>query len=441
MNPFHRFIRLPQEIPAQYRSNFAHLAADLGWYGVLNGSTLAFLAIYATRLGATGTEIGLLNAVPAIISLIFALPSSRWLERRPAGQSVFWTSIYSRVFYLLLIPLPFLFMPRGEIWAIILITLFMTIPSIANTVGFFNLFAEAVPIEWRGYVAGLRNAIFSIVTIITSLLCGEILVTVRFPVGYQVVFGLGVLGAAMSSYHLWRLRHITSKTVVPLTKTTPSNPDEEIKSSTSDQLEIKPNYKLLPSNRLPEKLSLGRLDIIKGPFGKVVLLLFGFHLAQYLGIPIFPLYTVNQVHFSDQVLSIGVGVFNTMVFFGSMQLAWLTPRLGNRRILGFGILIVSFYPMLMAVTTNAWVYVITSIIGGTGWSLVNGALYNYLLEKVPKGPRPAYLAWYNVGLNAAILIGSLTGPALAHQFGFVTALLICAAGRLLSGAAILRWGE
>jgi hypothetical protein len=317
----------------------------------------------------------------------------------------------------------------------------MTIPSIANTVGFFNLFAEAVPMEWRGYIAGVRNAIFSIVTIIVSLLCGEILVRVPFPVGYQIVFALGVLGAAMSSYHLWWLRHITSKPIESLSITDTSLQRDEAELFSTKQAGIKPTRKFLQFSGLAKNLSLGRLDIIKGPFGKVVLLLFGFHLAQYLGIPIFPLYTVNQVHFSDQVLSIGIGVFNTMVFIGSIQLARLTPRLGNRRILGFGILILSFYPVMMTVTTNAWIYVITSIIGGTGWSLVNGALYNYLLEKVPEGPRPAYLAWYNVGLNAAILIGSLTGPVLAHQFGFIAALLICAAGRFLSGAAILRWGE
>ncbi len=441
MISFRRFFRLSQDIPAQYRSNFSHLAADLGWYGVLNGSTLSFLAIYATRLGASGVEIGLLNAVPAVVSLIFALPSSRWLESKPAGQSVFWTSILARFFYLLLIPLPFIFSAKGEIWAIILITLIMTVPTIANTVGFFNLFAEAVPIEWRGYIAGVRNAIFSIVTIVVSLLCGEILVRVPFPIGYQIVFGLGVVGAAMSSYQLWWLRHITSKPTELFSITKPYPQRSETELSVTTQVTMKPPRKLLTPSNLVKKVSVGRLDIIRGPFGKIVLLLFLFHLAQYLGIPIFPLYTVNQVHFSDQVLSIGLGVWNTMFFIGSMQLARLTPRLGNRRIIGFGILIVGFYPLAMTVTTNVWTYMITSIFGGGGWALVNGALYNYLLEKVPAGPRPAYLAWYNVGLNAAILLGSLIGPELAHQFGFITALLICAAGRFLSGAAILRWGE
>jgi len=441
MNAIRRLFRSSQEIPQQYRSNFAHLGADLGWYGVLNGSLIAFLAIYATRLGASGVEIGLINAVPAVISLMFALPASRWLENKPAGQSVFWTSIYTRVFYVLLIPLPFIFKPQGQIWAIILITLLMTIPNIANTVAFFNLFAEVVPMEWRGYVAGLRNAIFSIVTIIITLICGEILVKVPFPVGYQIVFGIGALGAAMSSYHIWFLRHITTRPNTSAVQAEISSGEGAAEGFLPLHGGRKSPRKFLPINRLAQKLGLGDLGIIRGPFGKVVLLLFGFHLAQFLGVPIFPLYTVNVVHFSDQVLSIGVGVFNTMVFFGSMQLARLTPRLGNRRIMGIGILIVAFYPVLMTVTTNVWIYVVTSIIGGTGWSLVNGVLYNYLLEKVPEGPRQAHLAWYNVGLNAAILIGSLTGPALVHQFGFIAALLVCAAARLFSGVAILRWGD
>jgi len=32
----------------------------MGWFGVLSGSSMAFLAIYAARLGASGFEIGML---------------------------------------------------------------------------------------------------------------------------------------------------------------------------------------------------------------------------------------------------------------------------------------------------------------------------------------------------------------------------------------------
>jgi predicted MFS family arabinose efflux permease len=66
-------------------------------------------------------------------------------------------------------------------------------------------------------------------------------------------------------------------------------------------------------------------------------------------------------------------------------------------------------------------------------------LGNYLLEQAPEGDRPAYLAWYNLALNAAILTGSLSGSFLAEWVGLVPALLLAAALRALSGIALWRW--
>ena len=65
---------------------------------------------------------------------------------------------------------------------------------------------------------------------------------------------------------------------------------------------------------------------------------------------------------------------------------------------------------------------------------------NYLLEKIPASDRPAHLAWYSLILNAAVLIGSLAGPALASHIGLSTALILFAVLRLLSGLVILKWG-
>ena len=39
-------------LPAEHRANFIHLYLDIAWFGVLSGSSIAFAAIYATRLGA-----------------------------------------------------------------------------------------------------------------------------------------------------------------------------------------------------------------------------------------------------------------------------------------------------------------------------------------------------------------------------------------------------
>ena len=79
----------------------------MGWFGILSGSSINFLNIYATRLGANGFQIGLLTAVGAVVSLTLAIPSGHWIEGRPIGKAVFWSSVLYRIGFLLFVPLPF----------------------------------------------------------------------------------------------------------------------------------------------------------------------------------------------------------------------------------------------------------------------------------------------------------------------------------------------
>ena len=77
-----------------------------------------------------------------------------------------------------------------------------------------------------------------------------------------------------------------------------------------------------------------------------------------------------------------------------------------------------------------------SLAGGVGWTLTSGAISNYVLEEIPQGERPAHLAWYNLAINAAILLGSLGGPVLAKWLALPVALFVCAVLRLLAALGI-----
>ena len=82
------------DIPKEYHSNFIHLYLDIAWFGVLSGSAINFINIYATRLGATGLQVGMLGAVSAVVSLLIAIPASHWIERRHTARAVFGASVY-----------------------------------------------------------------------------------------------------------------------------------------------------------------------------------------------------------------------------------------------------------------------------------------------------------------------------------------------------------
>lgn len=166
----------------------------------------------------------------------------------------------------------------------------------------------------------------------------------------------------------------------------------------------------------------------------------GFHLAQFLTAPLFPLYSVNVLHLTDSNIGIGTALFYLTVLLGSTQLNRMVRKAGHHKITGWGVMGMSIYPIFLALSSNATQYYIVSAVGGFTWALVGGAYANYLLEKIPEDDRPAHLAWYSIVVNASVLTGSLAGPFLAGFTGLGVALIAFGFMRLLAGLAILKWG-
>ncbi len=408
-------------IPLPNRRNFIHLYLDTAWFGILSGSTISFLNVYAARLGASALQLGLLAATPAVVSLFLSIPAGNWMEKRPVDRVVFWTAVLSRLGYLLWIPLPWLFGNQGQIWTLISITLLMGLPMCVFSVAFNALFAAAVPSEWRAHVVGIRNATQSLTFIASSLGAGFILNHIVFPHGYQVVFGIGFLSAAMSTFHLAFIR--------------PSSSPPQSKKLTAT---IPMNFeKVNPFHELRKTL---RLDIWRTPFRKVLLVLLGFHLTQYIVFPLFPFYTVNVLRLTDANIGFGTALFYLMVLLGSTQLGRLEHQFGHRKLTGIGVAGMCFYPIALAFSHNPTQYYLLSLAGGLAWALSGGAYANYLLENIPENDRPSHLAWYNLILNAAVLSASLAGPLISGFTGLKYALIIFGVLRLFAGLAILRWG-
>ena len=419
-------------VPAEHRSNFRHLYLDVAWFGMLAASSLSFVGVYAARLGGTALQLGLLSMGPALANLTFALPAGRWLERQKMDAAVFWTAVFHRAFYLVWIFLPFFLGAQGQIWALVGLTLVMHIPGTAVAIGFNALFAEAVPPEWRGHVAGVRNALLSVAFIAISLICGQILQRMDFPIGYQVVFVIGFVGAAMSTYHLWF--------IVP-------HRDGQ-KGPLAGRGLGKLVWRSGPANRKTDRsaqagqghrLHLPRSEVLRGSYGKLIAVLFGFHLALYLSIPLFPVHWVNNLGLTDGQIGLGTAVFYVSVFFGSTQLSRLVQKIGNQHVTAIGAVFMASYPAWMAAADGPVLFLVGSACGGFGWSMAGGALANYLLEKIPGDDRPAYLAWYNLAINAAVLLGSLLGPVVGRYVGIPAALFLGGALRLVMAIVIWRW--
>lgn len=422
-------------VPAEHRKNFNHLVLDIAWFGVLNGSAIAFVAVYATRLGATAFQLGLLNAGPAVVNLMFALPAGRWLQDQPISRATFWSSILHRWFYLLWIFLPFLFAPMEQVWLLVVLTVLMSIPGTALAIGFNGMFAAAVPPEWRAQVVGVRNAAYALTSIIVTLICGRLLDNVPFPAGYQLVFLIGFVGAAMSSLHLWFVRPADEHRR-PSNGKSMGDWAQPGAMSMWQGLRATVGLRFLLRQKPLNSRWFNPLKDLR--YRKVLILVFAMHLTLFLAVPLFPLYLVRDLQLSDQIIGLGNSIFYVALFLASTRLDWVTRRFGNRQTMALGILIISLYPALLSLANGAALYLAASIMGGSGWALAGGAVGNFVLEKTPDDSRPSYLAWYNMSLQAGVLLGSLFAPLMAGWWGLTIGLAFAAVCRFLTGVAIWR---
>jgi MFS family permease len=417
------------------RAVFRNLYWDVFWFGILQGSAIAFLAIYAARIGASALQVGLLTSGPAVINLLVSLPAGRWLQGKPTTHVTFVSSVWHRVGYFIFILLPWFLSEPAQAWAMPLIIVLMAVPGTVMAIVFNAMFADVVPPEHRASVVGRRNALLAVASTVVSLLCGQLLDRVPYPLNYQIVFALGALGAGMSSYYLGRIR-----------------PPEELPPRINQLLndDARPGGLLRFGDAMRSAVGLRfltrggarellRANLLRGPFGPLLFAYFAFYMFQYAAIPLQPLWWVNALRLSGGVISAGHAIFWGTLLLASTQLGPLSARLGHRRVMILGALFYGLYPLLNALAVDATMFFVASFIGGAVWGIANGGLVNRLMERVPEDDRPAHMALHNLALNVGILGGSLLGPALAEWLGLRDAMIVSAGLRVVGALLLWRW--
>lgn len=408
-----------QEPKAVLKWNLRQLYWDVFYFGILAGSTLAFQSVYAARSGASGFQIGLLSAGPAIINLIFTLPSGRWMEGKSFIKVSFQSAIAQRLGFVFFIALPWLFpSSAGQVWGLIWTTLVMSVAGTVLAISFNALFAEVIPPEHRAHAVGRRNILLAISITAATILSGQILDRVTFPHNYQIVFLIGAVGAMLSSYHLGRIRK--------------PDPADELAS-----LDDPPPAEGMPINK-PKALI--RLDLLTGPFGIFMVSYLAFYAFQYFPVPLFPIAYVDSLHMTDGIIGIGTGIFYGAMMLASFRLSYISTRYGHRKVLAVSAALFPTFPLLLGIAKGPELFYLACLIGGGVNAMLTGALINRLMERVPSNDRAAHMALHNLALNLGILAGSLLGPVSADLIGTQPALVLSAGLRLLAAGLFWLWG-
>lgn len=407
--PVRRFFGFDLPVPPEHRKNFMHLYWDVAFWGLLNGSIVNFLGVYLSRIGASPFQMGLLTAIPALMNLIVTLPAMMLLAGKPAVKIVPRAALITRSFYLLLVPLPFLLPPETQVWVILGVALVQNISGTVAAVVGTAFLAESIPPEWRGQVIGTRSALVAMTTMLTSLAIGQILNAMSLSGGYMVLFAIGFLGSMASAYQLFKIKPLAAP----------------------------PEPAAVPATTLAGIL---HLDVLKGPFRTVLLMMFLVHLAIFLPQPIFPLYQVQVLRLSDQVISLAASLFSLVLFVVSSQAGAISRRFKFRQMAGYGMLLASLSTLIFILSFEPWIYLSMQLIAGLGWAIFNNGLVNYLLENVPPEDRPPHLAWFNIAANAAVLLCGLLSQQVVGALGLSGGMWLAVTLRFIAGLALLRFG-
>jgi MFS family permease len=386
--------------PEQKRANIPFLYAELGWMSVAFAMEWYYLQVFAIRLGATATHLGVLTSGRALLLVVGGSLATRWGQRFTNAVDAISgpTLAYRTLLYLAIALTPFLQAFQAE--ALVALVLMSAIPhGIAQGV-FLGMMPGAISENDLARVVSRRSVLMNAIVLVGVLVFGQLLELIPRPQNYQIGFGIAFLAAICAWFNI---RKIKVPDMVKVTKDT-----------------RKVNVWSYP------------------PFRRFAIVIVFVNMSVFIAAPITQLYLVQGLKATDSWISL-LGIFEMGAgALLTLSMDRLIKRFGTRRLIIATTFATLFQALILAVTTTLPPYIIGTILFGAGWYAVNVLLYNRLVQIVPAEDLRQYAATYSVIINAALFAGPLIGTLMIETgLTIPVTLLIIAFMRL--GAGVLTW--
>lgn len=388
--------------------NYRLLILEVSLFGVLSGIIGAFLSIYALRLGATSQDIGLLSAMPALVTLIFLIPAGRFLERysnilRPA-VAVGFLQRFQYVLIALVVILPAAF----RVPSLIVVAALGAMAAATGTVAFTVMFGMVVPEADRPHLVSTRSLLASMISALTAIVAGKLLEIefLPFPWNYSFLFLMGF------GFSLFSLLAVSKIVVAPVKR--PAG-----------------NTAPMPFKEIIAMVRRQR------PFMRFTLGTFIANWGINLPLPLYSLYYVRILHMGESWIGLITTVGWVVPIFCYPIWARLAERFGNRAIAAFGCFGLALFPLTTALSPRQEWLLVPAIIGGLlspPWGL---GVFNGLFEVIPHTQQPTYISVHAAAMNLAAFIAPLLATmVLVPLMGIGPSLLVGAAARAFGGIVL-----
>jgi len=385
------------------RRNFLYTQLDAVGVGLVM-SVSPFVSVFLTRLGATNRQVGLLSAVPGIAGLFLGLVMGGVLQRRRRIVPIYALARFLRLIIYAGVGLSsLLFPPEAAIYAILAVMLVTNIPQSLITVAFSILMNQVSGPNHRFALLSRRWATIAVVGVVMTLVVGQLLDRVPFPLNYEITFiGLAVAGSITSYLFAGR---ISVPDAVPPDRETVDRPV---------MVRLRETARLLWAEKAYVSIVSKRLVYIMG---------------SHLVMPLFTLYYVRELGATDAQISL----ITTSQRLASVAGFYLWPRVrkqrGTRVVMVITTLAMSLYPMLTAATNRVGTMILLAGVASVFQSGIRLAFFDRLMASVPEEGGAIFVAVSQTLQHVESIVGPLISTWLADFIGLGGALVLGACFR------------
>lgn len=376
--------------------NYRLVAIDSVCVGVVSAAG-TFLPVFLVRLGASGSEVGLLSSIPALVAVILAIPAGRWLQGRRNIVSIYgrvratgWLGFAAMGVVGAVLPAPFAIQVMLLIWAG---------ASIASTVGvvaFPIVMDGAAGPNGRFDLLGRRWMIAGLVMAVTVAIAGQVLRLLPFPGNFTLIlsaFSVAGIGSALVS------RQLVIPDQPPVARPPLTRPIEQVRGLL-ELVRAQPSFARFELRSVVYTASLG------------------------LAMPLLPLFYVREVGAPDEWIGI-IGSAQSAGAVTGYLIAWhFSRRRGGMAILLPAMLAAAAVPAVMSGAT--WLPIVAALAFTAGASAAGTqlALFDQLVGRMPREHGVTFSSVDQAIQNIALIVAPSVGGLLAVAMGIRPSLLV-----------------
>ncbi|MFS8664928.1 MAG: MFS transporter [Limnochordales bacterium] len=392
----------------------------------------SYVPLYGHSLGATPAQIGLLVALPNLLTNVLQVPWALLTERLGRRKQIMMLgAVGGRLLWLPLALLPWIApSPKAAVLVLMIAVSLRAAVAGMATPAWTSLMADLVPRQVRGVYFANRNLLVNLAGFAATLLAGFLVRVGGEPGGYQLVYAFAVAAGIAAGVYMaqmpdlpWQGAPAGQGAAHPgEAREGPVPPAAATRGARARWLRL---------------LAVFRQEPV---FTRYCYTAFLWTWAVNLPAPLYAVYLVRDLGGPEAMWGLVTAANFLCTVIAQRYWGFLSQQLGEKRIMLLSGAGASILPVLWLGLPVPALAIAANGLGGFVWAGYNLASFNLLLALAPPARRTTYVAIYNSTIGLGQALGPLLGGYIADAAGiplvFVLSTVFRAVGLWLFSRAV-----